>query len=59
ETAGGYLRVMIRLRKAWGIEDIDAPLLAETRAPIKDGYLNVVSYGAETTQPTGGAYATD
>jgi len=32
-----------------GIEDIDAPLLAETRATISDGYLNVVSYGTATT----------
>ena len=42
-----------------GIEDIDAPLLAETRTTIKDGYLNVVSYGATTTQPKGGVYATN
>jgi len=36
-------------KSAERIEDIDAPLLAETKATIKDGYLNVVSYGTATT----------
>jgi hypothetical protein len=41
------------------IEDIDAPLLTETRATNKDGYLNVVIYTTETKGKKGGVYEPD
>ena len=41
------------------LEDIDAPLQAETRTTTSGGNLNVVSYGSLTTQPKGGVHATN